>query len=248
MRDLLSQLLRFAELEYTVRKLEVPEALRKLVVPCESEDKPDYYAVDSGYVVQKIGSFDVLIQSIVAVGREVRRRFLIKKVVEDVHTEARRREIRFAESIDADIVLVDGPLTPYVGVTRVIGVSKDPRLVRYGPRIEDDATRDLFVRLSKRWGEREVAGALLASAPAGSYLLPVDIGGLRGTFFKSEWVLYVEFPKNLSADALCALFKRYPVRLRVAHHLAKIGREYVKSVRAVLSSLMGASLHFRDIL
>jgi hypothetical protein len=136
MRQLLSEILKFAELDYVQAVAEIPQQLRDLVTPCDGKGDLDYYAVDSGYVGRRIGAVDVLIQSIVAVGRDVRRKFIIQKI-EDLHQEARRNELWFAESLNADVVLVDGPLTPYVNTAKVVGVSKDPRLVRYGPRIPE---------------------------------------------------------------------------------------------------------------
>ena len=249
MRDLLSAVLRLAELETPPRPLEIPRELSELVTPCGEGGKPiEYYAVDSGYVVQRVGPRDILIQSIVAVGRDIKRKYIVTTVTGDPHVEARIREIRFAEFINSDIVLVDGPLTPYVNTARIIGVSKDPRLARYGPRIPDADLRDKFTKLSRYVGERGLVEALLARAPSGSYLPPVDLGELAGTFFKSDWVIYVEFPKSYRPEALCQLFRRYPIRLRLAHHLAKVNREYLKTVKIMLSTVLGAPPRFRDFL
>ena len=247
MHQLLAEILRYAELEHVQGVVDVQQ-LKELVVPCNGGEHLDYYAVDSGYVVRRVGVADVLIQTMVAVGKDVRRRFVMQRVVEDPHREARRNEIRFAESISADIVLVDGPLTPYVNTARVIAVSKDPRLVRYGPRIPEKDKREAFMKLVKAVGERELAGLLLSASAPGSYLLPVDLGGLYGTFFKSDWVVYVEYPKHLDAGRLCALFRRYPVRLRLAHHLAKVNREYLETVGAILSGVLRTPLRPRELL
>lgn len=248
MRQLLSEILRLAELEISAKRADIPDELKRLVVLCGGEERPDYYAVDSGYVVRRIGNSDVLVQIIVAVGRDVRKKFVVTKVSENPHMAARINEINFAESIRSQFVLVDGPLTPYVHDAGVIGVSKDPRLVRYGPRIRDAELRDAFVHLAKTLGEREAAALLLRDAPPGSYLEPVKIGGLMGTYFKSEWVLYVEFPENIPGDLLCPLFRKYPIRLRTAHHLAKVNREFLKTLRAVASSILGTPPHIRDLL
>jgi len=248
MRQLLSEILRFAELDYVQVVAEVPQQLRDLATPCDGRGDLDYYAVDSGYVGRRIGAVDVLIQSIVAVGRDVRRKFIIQKITTDLHQEARRNELRFAESLDADVVLVDGPLTPYVNTAKVVGVSKDPRLVRYGPRIPERDKREVFMKLAKAIGERELASWLLSAAPPGSYLSPVDLGGFYGTFFKSNWVVYVEFPKHIDVKHLCTLFKRYPIRLRVAHHLAKVSKEYLKSISIIISSILRTSPRPRELL
>ncbi|ABL88173.1 conserved hypothetical protein [Pyrobaculum islandicum DSM 4184] len=238
MYQLLSEVLKFAELEHAQTIIGIPEELKKLVIPCEGEGNFDYYAVDSGYLVRRISNIDVLVQSIVAVGKDIKRRFYIRRIGEDPHIEARKNELQFAETLDAEVILVDGPITPYANITKVVGVSKDPRLIRYGPRIPDKDKREIFVKLAKSIGEREVASVLLAQSPPGSYLVPVDLGGLYGTFFKSDWVLYVEFPKNLSASYLCPLFRRYPIRLRLAHRLAKINRQYLRTVGLLVSRIL----------
>jgi len=248
MRQLLAEILRYVELEHVHGVVEVPQQLKELVVPCNSGGSLDYYAVDSGYVVRRIGAADVLIQTVVAVGRDVKRRFVMQRVIEDPHREARRNELLFAESINADIVLVDGPLTPYVNTAKVIGVSKDPRLARYGPRIPERDKREAFVKLAKALSERELAALLLSASAPGSYLIPADLGGLYGTFFKSDWVVYVEYPKHIDAGRLCALFRRYPVRLRLAHYLAKVNREYLKTVGAILSEVLRPLPRPRDLL
>jgi hypothetical protein len=248
MRELLAEILRYVELEHVQGVAEVPPQLKELVVPCSGGGSLDYYAVDSGYVVRRIGSADVLIQTVVAVGRDIKRRFVMQRVAEDPHREARRNELLFAESIGADIVLIDGPLTPYVNTARVIGVSKDPHMARYGPRIPEKDKREAFVKLAKALGEREVAALLLSASTPGSYLIPADLGGLYGTFFKSDWVVYVEYPKHIDASRLCALFRQYPVRLRLAHHLAKVNREYLKTVGAVLSGVLRPPPRPRDLL
>ena len=247
MRQLLSEILKFAELDYVQAVAEIPRQLRDLVTPCDGRDDLDYYAVDSGYVRRRIGAVDVLIQSIVAVGRDVRRKFIIQKI-EDLHQEARRNELWFAESLNADVVLVDGPLTPYVNTAKVVGVSKDPRLVRYGPRIPEKDKREVFMKFAKAVGERELASWLLSVATPGSYLTPVDLGGFYGTFFKSDWVVYVEFPKHIDVRRLCTLFRRYPIRLRLAHHLAKISKEYLKSIGTIISSILHTPPQPRELL
>jgi hypothetical protein len=239
---LLSELLRFAELEYTVFRASAPRELKEMVVPCRGERPADYYAVDSGYVVRRVGEVDVLVQSLVAVGRDVRRKFVVQRVGAKPHETARLNEIAFAESIDAGIILVDGPLTPYVSKTRVVGVSKDPRLGRYGPRIPDAARRGAFTKVSRALGERRAAALLLADAPPGSYLEPVDLGHLHGTYIKSDFVLYVELPKSMPVDRVCSLLARYPVRLRLAHYLARISRNYLKTLRYVMSRLLREEL------
>jgi NurA domain. len=248
MRHLLAEILKYAELEHFQSRVEIPKQLYDLVIPCNEEGSVDYYAVDSGYVTWRIGTSDVLIQSVVAVGKDVKRKFIIQKVSEDPHFEARINELRFAESVRAEVVLVDGPLTPYINTTKVVGVSKDPRLVRYGPRVSEKDKRDVFVRIAKMLGERELASLLLSTATPGSYLLPVDLGDLYGTFFKSDWIVYVEFPKYMDPSRLCVLFKRYPVKLRLAHHLAKTNRQYLKTVKTILSSVLRIPPQPRDLL
>lgn len=243
MRQLLSEVLRFAELDFATPEPEPAGELVELVHACEAEESPEYYAVDSGYAVYRVGSVDVLLQSLVAVGRDVRRKFILRRVEKDHHLEARENELRFAESIGAEVVLVDGPLTPYVNTSELIGVSKEPRLVRYGPRIEDPGKRRRFMKLAELLGEREAAGLLLRRAPRGSFLTPVDLGGLYGTFFKSDWVIYVEFPKKTSAERICALFKRYPIKLRLAHHLAKVSSRQANAVWTVLANVLHRPIH-----
>ncbi|MEM1597045.1 MAG: DNA double-strand break repair nuclease NurA [Pyrobaculum sp.] len=248
MRQLLSEILRLAELELWDQRPEVPPQLLKLVNQCDSDFVHDYYAVDSGYVVLPVGGSEVLIQSIVAVGPDVKRRFVAQLASGDVHVQARLNEIRFAESMQG-LVLVDGPLTPYVNRSKVVGVSKDPKLVRYGPRIGDEELRTLFVKASKAVGERRLASLILAKAPRGAYLVPVEVGDFYGTFFKSDWTLYVEFPRWVRVDELCSLFRRYPLRLRVAHHLAKVNKKYLYSLRFILSNVVKPlELSFRDVL
>lgn len=236
MRQLLSEILKFVELELSAPKREISDGLKKLVASCNNDITPKYTAVDSGYVVQRVGEVDILVQSIVAIGDEVKRRFVIQKVLEDPHHEARLNEIRFAEGFGG-LVLVDGPLTPYINSGDMLGVSKEPRAVRYGPRIPERELRELFINLSRALGEIKVAGELLAGAPPGSYLRPVEVGGFYGTFFKSDWVLYVEFPKSLNAGEICGLFKRYPIKLRIAHHLSKINRQYLDSIKFLFSNI-----------
>ncbi|MEZ0319091.1 MAG: DNA double-strand break repair nuclease NurA [Pyrobaculum sp.] len=248
MRQLLSELLRLAELELLDQRLEVSPELFKLVNQCDSGFTQVYYAVDSGYAVLHVGGSEVLIQSIVAVGTDVRRRFVAQLASGDVHIQARLNEIHFAESLQG-LVLVDGPLTPYVSRSRVVGVSKDPRLVRYGPRIGDERLRALFVKASKALGERRLAALILAQAPRGAYLEPVEVGDFYGTFFKSDWVLYVEFPKWVRVEELCSLLRRYPLRLRIAHHLAKVNKKYLYSLRFILANVLRPlELSFRDVL
>ncbi|MFN3803591.1 MAG: DNA double-strand break repair nuclease NurA [Pyrobaculum sp.] len=248
MRQLLSEILKFVELELSAPKREISDELKKLVASCNNDITPKYTAVDSGYVVQRVGEVDILIQSIVAIGDEVKRRFIIQKVLEDPHHDARINEIHFAESFRG-LVVVDGPLTPYVNGGDVVGVSKEPKAVRYGPRIPEKELRELFINLSKALGEIKVAGELLAEAPRGSYLRPVEVGGFYGTFFKSDWVLYVEFPKGLDASEICGLFRRYPIKLRIAHHLSKINRQYLDSIKLLFSNIGKVHyLHLREIL
>jgi len=88
MRELLAEILRYVELEHVQGVAEVPPQLKELVVPCGGGGSLDYYAVDSGYVVRRIGSADVLIQTVVAVGRDIKRRFVMQRVAEDPHREA----------------------------------------------------------------------------------------------------------------------------------------------------------------
>jgi len=78
MRELLAEILRYVELEHVQGVAEVPLQLKELVVPCSGGGSLDYYAVDSGYVVRRIGAADVLIQTVVAVGRDIKRRFVCR--------------------------------------------------------------------------------------------------------------------------------------------------------------------------
>lgn len=235
MRDLLSQALRFVELRpYT--STEVPEALSALVHTCDSAPIKEYYAVDSGYAVLGYKNIEILVQSIVAVGPSIRRRVVIRPLPDRADLAARMEELRMAEELPG-LVLVDGPLTPYVVASKCIGVSKDPRRRRYGPRIPDPEARDAFIGLSRRVGELSAAEVVLSRSPRGSYLVPVDLGNYFGTFFKSDMVVYVEFPKSYRAELLCGLFKRYPMKLRIAHRLASINDKYIKTIGIILSRI-----------
>ncbi|MEM4673634.1 MAG: DNA double-strand break repair nuclease NurA [Pyrobaculum sp.] len=232
MKQLLSEILKFIELELPYVEKEAPELLRSLTHRCTSEMYIKHGAVDSSYIVRKIGHLDVLIQTVVGVGDRVKKKYIVQKVTGDIHLQARRNEINFAELLDTDVVLIDGPLTPYVkSGDRLIGVSKDPKMARYGEKIQDRERRELFQKISKLVGERRVAELILLNMPRGSYLEPADLGELYGTFFKSDWVLYVEFPKRFNPEDLCSLFRKYPVRLRLAHHLAKVNTSFLDLVR-----------------
>jgi len=244
-----SELLRFVELELYPYEVKIPPSLKRLVNYCRGGRLRDYYAVDSGYVVQEVGDYDVLVQLVVGVGREVKKRFLVQKAYDDVHHVARINEIKFAEAFHGGLVLVDGPLTPYVSTANVVGVSKDPRLVRYGPRIAQEDLRREFVSVAKKIGEKEVARRLLQGEPPGSYLEPVEIGDFYGTFIKSDWVLYVEFPKSMRAEEICGVLSRYPIRLRVAHHLAKLNREFLDSIYyLMLNVVKPQKINIRELL
>lgn len=235
MKQFLSEILKFAELEFSYVERELIATLKSLVRSCDDGGYVEHGAVDSGYVVHRVGHIDVLIQVVVGVGDRVKERHIVQRVVGDVHVQARRNELNFAESLGVDLVLIDGPLTPYTyGGDRIVGVSKDPRLARYGEKIHRRDVRDQFLKISRLVGERKLAELLLLDSPSGSFLEPVDMGSLYGTFFKSDWVLYVEFPKKYKAEELCGVFKRYPVKLRLAHRLAKMGKSYLNLVRYFL--------------
>lgn len=244
MRELLSQILRIAELE--AENFQIDRRLEELVVTCNSTSNYEYYAVDSGYLTQKLGHSDILIQYIVAVGRDVRRRFVITKA-EKPHFTARLNEIKFAESLEG-LVLVDGPLTPYVNSSRVVGVSKEPKLARYGPRITRPQIKEIFVKTAKRLGEAKTASILLAKYPPGTYLEPVEVDDFYGTYIRSDWVLYLETPRSFKPEELCSLFRKYPIKLRLAHHLAKINKEFLKTVKFFMSSILREEIRPRDLL
>lgn len=235
MREFLSEALRFVESRAWDR-VNVPEVLHNLVYICNSKPIYNYYAVDSGYIVLGFRGMNVLVQSLVAVGPSIDRKISIRPAPTHVNLEARLAEISFAEGLPG-ITLVDGPLTPYVSSSKSIGVSKDPRKMRYGPRIRDPEARDVFLKLSGALGELGVASMALARAPRGSYLAPVDLGNFLGTFFKSDVIIYVEYPKTYAAEDLCGLFRRYPIKLRVAHRLASINKKYIKTIKIILSRL-----------
>ncbi len=243
MRQLLSEILKFVEFEYVNDGyLELGE----LATPCSGGPPINYTAVDSGYAVQRFRNTNVLIQSLVAVGREVRRRVVVKRV-EDPHRDARLNEINFAEEVEG-LVLLDGPLTPYRAGGHIVGVSKGPAEARYGPNMPHGGARSVFIKMSKLWGESATAASVLSRWPRGSYLKPVEVGGYYGTYLKSDWVIYVEYPKSLKIEDLCRLFVRYPIKLRLAHHLSKMNKKYLNSVKFLLWTIGRNQIHPKDLL
>ncbi|MBP1449605.1 MAG: DNA double-strand break repair nuclease NurA, partial [Thermoproteus sp.] len=225
-----------------------------LVVRPIPADPPDYSAVDSGYVAVEYRYFKLYIIDIVVVKNKIYNKTIFLNIKKNekinINRKARELELREIEG-EGPYVLLDGPLTPYVGWTDrpIVGVSKDPVAPRYGRALGGEAG-EWFEEISALASELYAAELLLRGEPYGAMLKPVKVSGLRGTYVKGDSVFYVEFPGHVPEEVVASFFRHgYPVKLRIAHKYARITREYLNTVKTILPRLLGgASNRYRDYL
>lgn len=259
MKDLLSEILRLAEIEVPKYRDKIAELARKaeafkdLILRPPVGDVPNYAAVDSGYAVVQYRNMNIIIIDIVVINNNINNESILlyfrKNEKININKYIRIQEITRALGLDG-YVLLDGPLTPYLNEPRglVIGVSKDPVMPRYWKGADSDVG-EWMREISGYASELYAAELLLRGEPPGSMLKPVKFKGFLATYVKGDSVFYVEFPEYVPEEVIASFFKHgYPIKLRLAHKYAKISRDLLKTVKMMLPRLLDVSNKYRDLL
>lgn len=240
MRELLLQVLKLVEIE-------MPEAVHRLRSLLRQAPKVEVlgpqparrYAVgvDTGLTSIKYLDLTLSIISIAVVGPSVR-----PKISYAIHTGPKPvRSARLLEAIEAakyPEALIDGPVVAY-GLsppnTRFLAVSKDVSWAGYCLR-RQDYVGEWMCRVARLVGERAAAAILLSNAATGQYLEPVKLGGAYATYVKlGNIAAYVEFTHE---ELLGELAHGYPIQLKLAHRLARIGEKLAKNLNSLVSKFL----------
>ena len=240
MRELLLQVLRLVEIE-------VPETVHRLRSLLRQVPKAEIlgpqpvrrYAVgvDTGLTSIKYLDLTISIISIAVVGPSMK-----PKINYVVHTGPKPvRSARLLEVVEAakyPEALIDGPVVTY-GLnppnTRFLAVSKDVSWAGYCLR-RQDYVGEWMCRVARLIGERAAAAILLSNAATGQYLEPVKLGSVYATYAKlGSITAYVEFNHE---ELLGELAGGYPIQLKLAHRLARIGERLAKNLNSLVSKFL----------
>nr|KJR74267.1 MAG: nuclease NurA [Thermoproteus sp. AZ2] len=260
MRQLLSELLRIAELEIPKAQERLAAAIKRadefkgLVLHPPKVETPRHSAIDSGYVLVEYRYFKLYIVDIVVVSEKIINKTIFISLNRDkeinINRKVRELELEEAKRLDA-YVLVDGPISPYLAKAEglIIGVSKDPVAARYGPAVGGDAGR-WFAEVASVASELYAAELLLKGEPPGAMLKPARVGPFLGTYVRGDSVFYVEFPPYVPEEVIASFFSRgYPIKLRLAHKYAKISGKYLETVKTIFPRFLeGVPNKYRDFL
>lgn len=260
MRQLLSELLRIAELEIPKAQERLAAAVKRaeefkgLVIRPSKVDAPRHSAIDSGYVLVEYRYFKLYIIDIVVISEKILNKTIFITLNRDkkININKRIRELELGEAKKLNsYVLVDGPISPYLAKAEglIIGISKDPIAARYGPAIGGDAGK-WFAEVASVSSELYAAELLLRGEPPGAMLRPVKVGSFLGTYVRGDSVFYVEFPPYVPEEVVASFFSHgYPIKLRLAHKYAKMSGEYLATVKTIFPRLLeGIPNKYRDFL
>ena len=240
MHDLLVQILKIAEIEIPDAGYRLGRLLKqapRIEVLGPQPMRRNAVGIDSGIAPVRYLNLNISVIPIAAVGPSVG-----SKISYAVHIGPKpvrsARLLELAEAGKYHEALVDGPVVT-LGLnppnTRFLAVSKDVSWPGYCVKRRDDVG-EWMCKVADLIGERTAASVLLANASTGQYLEPVKLGNVYTTYVKLGSVaVYVEFTHE---ELLGELAGGYPIQLKLAHRLARVGERLMKNVGSIVSKLL----------